>query len=113
MQKKTKEDLPQLNVHKVASIKYEEGAHFKDSVSSKAYKRAMTITEKIVDETKRFWNAKQQGKGGTELRNSGQLYNIIFFTGNKGTGKTSTMLSYLEFLKDGVRTIFGPNVERC
>ena len=103
MQKKTKEDLPQLNVHKVASIKYEEGAYFKDSVSSKAYKRAMTITEKIVDETKHFWDAKQQGKGGTELRNSGQLYNIIFFTGNKGTGKTSTMLSYLEFLKDYYR----------
>lgn len=95
--------MPQLNVHKVASIKYEEGNDFKSSVSVKAYNRAMAITEKIVDETIRFWNVKNQGKSGNELRNSGQLYNIIFFTGNKGTGKTSTMLSYSEFLKDYYR----------
>ena len=95
--------IPQISVHKVASIKYEEGNDFKSSVSAKAYDRAMAITEKIVDETTHFWEVKNQGKSGNELRNSGQLYNIIFFTGNKGTGKTSTMLSYAEFLKDYYR----------
>lgn len=101
---KTKETkVPQLSVHKVASIKYEDGKNFKNSVSAKAYTRAIAITEKIVDETIHFGEVKNQGKSGNELRNSGQLYNIIFFTGNKGTGKTSTMLSYAEFLKDYYR----------
>lgn len=86
----------------VSNVIYEEFADFGASVSSSAYRHAFEITRIIIKTNHQFHN---HGRGvkrdkGTVMRNSRQLFNMIAFTGDRGTGKTSAMLSYMEFLKD-------------
>ena len=43
-----------------------------------------------------------------------QIYPKSFLdTNGDGIGDLRGIISKLDYLKDGVRTIFGPNVERC
>lgn len=93
-----------LEVGKLRDIKYEEMDKFRTSVSYEAYKEASAITKEIVEDNMQLQQKnKKAGSSGTEIRNLEQIYNIIFFTGDRGTGKTSVMLSYVEFLKDYYR----------
>lgn len=80
-------------------IYYEEPENFEKSIHREVYSKAFHITEGIINST--ITNFSKDGKNqGTKTRNREQICNIVFFTGDKGTGKTSTMLSYMEFLKD-------------
>lgn len=97
------ENKYKIVVDGLTAIKYEEQNEFLNSVSVDAYRKAKEITEKILKENKNFRELKNSGVTGNKLRNSEQIYNILFFTGAKGSGKTSTMLSYMEFLKDYYR----------
>lgn len=92
-----------LLIDDLSAIKYEEETEFENSVSADAYEKAYAITKKILRENKKFRELKNKGTTGNKLRNSEQIYNILFFTGAKGSGKTSTMLSYMEYLKDFYR----------
>ena len=92
-----------LLIDDLSAIKYEEESEFENSVSADAYEKAYAITKKILRENKKFRELKNKGTTGNKLRNSEQIYNILFFTGAKGSGKTSTMLSYMEYLKDFYR----------
>ena len=92
-----------LIIDDLSAIKYEEESEFENSVSADAYKKADSITKKILKENEKFRELKNTGITGNKLRNSEQIYNILFFTGAKGSGKTSTMLSYMEYLKDFYR----------
>lgn len=97
------ENKYKIVVDGLTAIKYEEQNEFLNSVSVDAYRKAKEITEKILKENKNFRELKNSGVTGNKLRNSEQIYNILFFTGAKESGKTSTMLSYMEFLKDYYR----------
>lgn len=99
----TGEDSIVLEVGELRDIKYEEVGKFRTSVLYEAYKEANSITKEIIEDNKRFQAKRGKKASGTEIRNLEQIYNIIFFTGNRGTGKTSSMLSYMEFLKDYYR----------
>ena len=93
-----------LKIEGISNIKYEEPEEFKTSVSYQYYKQALKMTEEILNNNFLISQNEESGQySGTDLRNSRQLYNIIFFTGDRGAGKTSTMLSYMEFLKDYFR----------
>lgn len=92
-----------LEVGELRDIKYEEVGKFRTSVQYEAYKEANSITKEIIEDNKHLQAKKGKKTSGTEIRNLEQIYNIIFFTGNRGTGKTSSMLSYMEFLKDYYR----------
>lgn len=92
-----------LVIDDLSAIKYEEENEFENSISADAYEKACAITRKILRENKKFRELKNKGTTGNKLRNSEQIYNILFFTGAKGSGKTSTMLSYMEYLKDFYR----------
>ena len=92
-----------LLIDDLSAIKYEEESEFENSVSADAYEKAYAITKKILRENKKFRELKNKSTTGNKLRNSEQIYNILFFTGAKGSGKTSTMLSYMEYLKDFYR----------
>lgn len=97
-----------LKIEGISNIKYEEPEEFRTSISYKYYKQALKMTEEILKNN--FAISKKEGErysqlSGTDLRNSNQLYNIIFFTGDRGAGKTSAMLSYMEFLKDYYRNV--------
>lgn len=97
-----------LKIEGISSIKYEEPEEFQTSISYKYYKQAVKMTEEILKNN--FAISKKEGErysrlSGTDVRNNNQLYNIIFFTGDRGAGKTSAMLSYMEFLKDYYRNV--------
>ncbi|MCM1237611.1 MAG: hypothetical protein NC489_46705, partial [Ruminococcus flavefaciens] len=109
MEKRTKEDFKlEFREESVSNVIYEESARFGRSISSEAYLKAFQITQTILNINDRYHiNDRRQGKTGkhgTAMRNKGQFFNIIAFTGGRGTGKTSVMLSYMEFLKDYYRS---------
>ena len=89
-----------IEIGRISNIKYELPERFEESVSYGAYKKAFDITQEIIHDNGNYQKNQHQKAGGTMLRNTEQIYNIIFFTGNRGAGKTSAMLSYMEFLKD-------------
>ena len=102
----TKEEQIVLEVGELRDIRYEEVEKFSQSISRDAYKRATRITEEIIrDNERRDSGNIDKSSTGTAKRNLEQIYNIIFFTGNRGSGKTSTMLSYMEHLKDYYRNM--------
>lgn len=88
-------------------IVYEDASIFKQSVHREAYKKAYQITDTIIRQNAKFEEYKNSsGAGrsyGTDLRNLKQMGNVLFFSGERGAGKTSAMLSYMEFLKDYYR----------
>ncbi|MBP3489064.1 MAG: hypothetical protein J6K53_11775 [Roseburia sp.] len=97
-------EKPKLGIDRTPSIKYEASEDFKTSIHYETYQNAHKRTQEIVSETKKYWDNKEGKTGnGTNLRNQKQICNILFFTGDRGTGKTSVMLSYMEFLKDYYR----------
>lgn len=103
MSVETGEERTCLEVGELHNIKYEEVEKFRTSVLYEAYQEANSITKEIIEDNKRLHAQKGGRTSGTEIRNLEQIYNIIFFTGSRGTGKTSSMLSYMEFLKDYYR----------
>lgn len=115
MREKTREKeekIPVLRVNGISDIHYEKHVDFETSIHRKAYKKACSITEEIIGETKNseyvYSPREDHGRSdfrGSDFRNREQVCNILFFTGEKGTGKTSTMLSFMEYLKDYHRII--------
>lgn len=103
----TKEERPiTFDARKVTTIHFDEPKAFKNSISFEAYVKAFEMTKEIVDSQKTSGNDDYRNPGeGTNRRNQEQVYNIISFTGARGSGKTSVMLSYMEFLKDYCRNI--------
>lgn len=92
-------NIPELNINDLMDIYYEEPENFEKSIHRDVYSKAFHITEGIINSIGA--NVSRGSKNqGTKVRNREQVCNIVFFTGDKGTGKTSTMLSYMEFLKD-------------
>lgn len=95
-----------FKIEGISNIKYEKPEEFQTSVSYQYYKQALKMTEEILKNNfviSQSLNDDFDKYNGTDLRNNSQLYNIIFFTGDRGAGKTSAMLSYMEFLKDYFR----------
>lgn len=101
----TIEQCPVIRISRTSDIHYEAAEAFETSVLSTAFKKAFRITEEIVKGTIKALNEPKSNTSdkGTKIRNEEQFCNIIFFTGESGTGKTSAMLSYMEFLKDYYR----------
>lgn len=96
-----------LTIKSGMDIVYEDASTFEQSVHREAYRKAYQITDTIIRQNAKFEEYKNSsGTGrsyGTELRNLKQMSNILFFSGERGAGKTSAMLSYMEFLKDYYR----------
>lgn len=96
-----------LTIKNGRDIVYEDARAFEKSVHHEAYKKAYQITEGIIRQNSQLEKYKKSSvtreNYGTELRNLKQISNVLFFSGERGTGKTSSMLSYMEFLKDYYR----------
>lgn len=96
-----------LTIKSGMDIVYEDASTFEQSVHREAYRKAYQITDTIMRQNAKFEEYKNSsGTGrsyGTELRNLKQMSNVLFFSGERGAGKTSAMLSYMEFLKDYYR----------
>ena len=79
-------------------LKYESIQEFNESIFSSVYRQAAAITKEIVEKNEEYHNNPR--KKGNEYRNNEQIYNILSFVGDRGSGKTSCMLSFAEYLKD-------------
>lgn len=90
-----------------AGIVYETAQKLSQSVHSDVYRKAHDLTEQIIEQNALLNDSKEKRKYedgySTEVRNMEQLNNVLYFLGRRGTGKTSAMLSYMEFLKDYYR----------
>lgn len=83
-----------------SDIYYESLEKMEKSVRREDYTNATRVMKEIV---KAVGKRSEYTKSGTDLRNKEQVYNVVFFTGERGAGKTSVMLTYMEFLKDYYR----------
>lgn len=83
-----------------SDIYYESLEKMEKSVRREDYINATRVMKEIV---KAVGKRSEYTKSGTDLRNKEQVYNVVFFTGERGAGKTSVMLTYMEFLKDYYR----------
>lgn len=101
-----------LVVDRINSIVYEGVDEFESSVLYDSYIRAFEITKEIVKSREELISAKGLNKKGSKLRNSEQIYNIISFIGDRGVGKTSAMLSFMEYLKDYYRLASSQNIPK-
>lgn len=100
---KEEETILEFREESVSNVIYEDLTRFKNSVSSQFYQKAFDITRIIVSANSNYQSKEKKKQSGTVLRNQEQFFNIIVFSGERGTGKTSVMLSYMEFLKDYYR----------
>lgn len=72
-----------------------EGVHeFNDSFFKDIYDSAAVNAGEIIDNTKKYYSADEKFKKDKEEAN-----NIIAFVGERGTGKSSAMISFAEALK--------------
>lgn len=89
-----------LHLDSSYKIKYEGIEQFDDSLFSEVYMQAVKTVNEIQEKNEGY---HQDRKSGNIHRNKEQIYNIISFIGGRGTGKTSAMLSFAEYLKDYYR----------
>lgn len=86
-----------LELNQQNKVNYESFDEFAGSHFYYVYRDAATMTRKILEENKKYYD---ETVTGNDARNQEQIYNILSFVGERGSGKTSSMLSYAEFLRD-------------
>ena len=74
-------------------VKHEKYENFKESFFSEGYEQASQMIKEIVDVDEQE-NGKRTDRDYTE-----PISNIVAFIGKRGSGKTSAMLSFCDFLK--------------
>ncbi len=87
-----------VNLDSPYKIKYEDYHEFEHSIFSSVYKQAALITREIVEKNEEYHRSPR--RRGNMYRNNEQIYNILSFVGDRGSGKSSCMLSFAEYLKD-------------
>lgn len=97
--------MSKIQMNRPDIIHYESVREFPNSIFGDVYRDAMANIKEIVKNN----TSPKGGPGfdvrGTDIRNQEQVYNIISFVGDRGTGKTSAMLSFMEHLKDHYRLV--------
>lgn len=78
-----------LTIDVANKIKREEYHEFAESNLKDQYRKACRSLSKIIDDNHNFDNMKDS-----------EVYNVISFLGGRGTGKTSAMFSFSDFLRD-------------
>lgn len=86
-----------LELKKQNKVNYESFEDFRNSYFFKVYKTAASMVQNILQENQKYY---EETITGNDVRNQEQIYNIISFVGKRGAGKTSSMLSFAEFLRD-------------
>ena len=86
-----------LELKKQNKVNYESFDDFRNSHFFSVYRTAASMIRNILDENQKYY---EETITGNDVRNQEQIYNIISFVGKRGAGKTSSMLSFAEFLRD-------------
>lgn len=101
--KKGEQVEAKINITDSTNIHFEAPKQFSKSIALDTYIRAFDMVKEIVNGNKK--RISESNMDASERRTLEQLYNIITFTGERGVGKTSAMLSFMEFLKDYCRSL--------
>lgn len=101
--RKMTEDKKIVKLGYAYGVRYEAVDSFENSVFSEEYSKASFAVREIVERNHQL--NEDYKKSGTEYRNRQQICNVLAFVGRRGSGKTSAMLSYLEYLKDYYKLI--------
>lgn len=96
--------LSKLDREEVVIEKYTE---FKDSIFNPVYQKTEILLQNIIKENQRYYDSCSEGLPKQELGN------IISFEGRRGTGKSSSMRSVQEALKDYKNNDFFKSSEDC
>lgn len=80
-----------INIGDEYKIKIERESEFGESIFSDVYKNAASIVEEIINQSKETGNNEHIHKLSKDNYN-----NVIAFTGERGTGKSSAMISFAE-----------------
>lgn len=94
-------EKPVVKIKGNANICYEDPKELEKSIRREEYFEAFNVVRKI----ERCTRDRDNQIGTTAQRNREQILNVVFFTGERGAGKTSAMLSFMEFLKDYYRNL--------
>jgi transcription initiation factor TFIIIB Brf1 subunit/transcription initiation factor TFIIB len=81
----------EINIGEEYNIKIEKGEEFDESIFKDVYRQAAKCVEEII---------VQSQKGSVPSISNDSYNNIIAFTGERGTGKSSSMISFAEALID-------------
>lgn len=79
-------------------IKLETIGEFEESIFADVYRRASNDVENILEDNKRV---EQLHKDVRQFDEAEYCNNIVPFLGERGMGKSSAMLSFAYFLKNG------------
>lgn len=101
----TKEIVLKLNAS--YKVKHEKFENFSDSYFADVYNQASQIVKDIIDSERDDFESQVQN-GYTE-----PISNLVAFNGKRGSGKTSAMLSFCDFLKDFEKYRNTENVSVC
>lgn len=90
-----------LEIESEYGVKYESVEEFSKSLFGDVYYNAFKMTERVIDVNSKYTEGKHE-----------RLYNIIAFMGERGTGKTSVMRSFVEALQTGEQESYEKFFER-
>ena len=79
-------------------VQTDEAKKFNESFFKEVYDQAAALTNIIAKANEKKSDYNETGIPRQQIR---QLQNVIAFTGRRGTGKTSAMLSVAEALSEG------------
>ena len=82
----------------------EEPKKFEESIYSSTYKKAKNLVKKLLDESEYIEEEKLRRKIGTLDKK--EINNMIAFVGKRGTGKTTAMFSFLNYLNTYGNSIY-------
>ncbi|MCB5544086.1 GspE family protein [Anaerostipes hadrus] len=74
----------------------EEPKKFEESIYSSTYKKTKSLVKKLLDESEYIEEEKLRRKIGALDKK--EINNMIAFVGKRGTGKTTAMFSFLNYL---------------
>jgi DNA polymerase III delta prime subunit len=87
------EQILTIDLNEEYRIKIENPTQFSSSFFKDVYERAAKATADIIEQTNEI-----KKKEGEFLKEKQEYNNIIAFTGDRGTGKTSAMISFAQYL---------------
>lgn len=98
---KTKNNIIEINSDGEFKIKIERGESISESFFRNVYEKAMMNTKEIIQNNEEYYEIlREYKKDKFKYYDKEEKNNIIMFTGERGSGKTSAMVSFANLLSN-------------
>lgn len=97
-----------IHLDAVNKVRYEKPGEFQNSVHRDIYKKAIRMTDLVLKNNGAAEkdSSDESEKSTAQWHNDEQVYNVISILGERGTGKTSAMMSFVTALEAPSSDIF-------